>query len=469
VTGSNKARPVRILVVEDDPRLLEILLRHLGRIGYDVQGAGNGFEAVQITDQQSVDVILTDIRMPGMDGETLLSIVRDRHPETKVVLMTAFGSVDAAVDALKAGAYSYVCKPFKVEEIAVVLRNASREILLARQVDSLSGDPRGRYSADRLIGRSDPMKEVRRFIRESAAVAAPILVTGRSGTGKEMAVRAIHHEGPRATGPLISVNCAAIPEALFESAMFGHARGAFTGADREQIGLIEQSNGGTLFLDEVAEMPLPQQAKLLRVLQERELQPIGSTRLVELDLRIICATNRSIEAMVRQGEFREDLFYRINVLPLRMPELHERPEDIPILAEHLLAEVARENGCQAGGFTEDALHRLRGHRWPGNVRELRNCIERALLRARHPLIDAADLEELLPAGTAPHAPAAPGRELESTAIAKGETLAEVEKAHIERVLAQCEWNRSAAARVLGIDRRTLYSKIQRHGLIGPLR
>ncbi|HYG67723.1 MAG TPA: sigma-54 dependent transcriptional regulator, partial [Anaeromyxobacteraceae bacterium] len=366
------------------------------------------------------------------------------------------------VEAMRAGAYTYVVKPFKVEVIASALRNVARELALHREVEDLRRVVRGRWSADRLIGGSERMREVRRAIREAAEVTATVLLTGRSGTGKEVAARAIHFGGPRAAAAFVPVNCAAIPESLFESAMFGHRRGAFTGATESAAGLVEQSSGGTLFLDEVGEIPLSQQAKLLRVLQDGEVLPLGSPRPVAVDLRVVAATNRPLEAMVARGAFREDLFYRLNVLRIELPTLAERSDDVPALAEHLLLDVAREAGTPALGFTETALEALRRHRWPGNVRELRNAIERATLAARGRRIDVADLPPAV------RCPAAPGGPPTEEPIA-GLTLADVEKAHVERVLAMTGWNRSAAARVLDIDRRTLFAKIRRYGLVGPLR
>jgi DNA-binding NtrC family response regulator len=428
-------------------------------MGYAVTSAPGGGLALQLLADAPADVVVSDIRMPGMDGRTLLQVVRERFPDTKVVLMTAFGSVDDAVEAMKAGAYTYVTKPFKVEELAAVLRNAARETALSREVATLRKTVRGKWSPDRLIGNSPVMQEVRRAIRDAAQVSAAVLITGRSGSGKEMAARGIHFEGPRAAGPFVPVNCAAIPEALFESAMFGHRRGAFTGASESHVGFIEQSNGGTLFLDEVGDIPQGQQAKFLRVLQDSELTPVGATKPVRVDLRIIAATNRNLEAMVSAEEFREDLYYRLNVLRIQMPELGERRGDVPALAEHLLIEIAQDHGTGALGFTNAALEALANHTWPGNVRELRNVLERALLSARGRRVDASDLPPIARG-------AVPGGE---PALPHALTLAEVEKAHIEKVLGLCGWNRSAAARVLGIDRRTLFSKIQRYGLIGKLR
>jgi DNA-binding NtrC family response regulator len=467
VTAPAEPRPgaLRVLVVEDDPRLLDILTKHLDRIGYAVRGAGGAAAALQLLEAAPSDVVLSDVRMPGMDGRTLLAEVRARHPAAKVVLMTAFGSVDDAVEAMQAGAYSYVVKPFKVETVAAVLRNAAREIELHREVEGLRRSARWRDSAERLVGTSPPIREVRRALREAAEVLATVLITGPSGTGKELAARAIHYGGPRAEGPFVPVNCAAVPEPLFESALFGHRRGAFTGAVDSQPGFVEQSSGGTLFLDEVAEIPLGQQAKLLRVLQESEVTPVGSPRAVKVDLRVVAAANRDLEAMVRRGAFREDLFYRLNVLRIEMPPLAARREDVPPLAEHLLVDIARAHGAPALGFTEEALAVLAGYGWPGNVRELRNAIERAFVSARGRRIDAADL----PAAVRQQGTIPGERAGDETGKVPTLTLAELEKAHIERVLAMTGWNRSLAARLLGVDRRTIFAKIQRYGLVGPLR
>ncbi len=465
MTHPTRNRPpnrVEVLVVEDDAGMLKIVTRHLDRMGYAVRGFTSGARALEAVNDRAPQVIVSDIRMPGMDGRTLLQIVHDKHPAIRVVLMTAFGNVDDAVEAIKAGAYSYLCKPFKMDEVASVLRNISRELALEQQVSTLQEAVGGRYTADRLIGQSAPMRRARSQIREAAALCTPVCITGRSGTGKELAARAIHFESTRASAPFVPVNCAAIPAPLFESEMFGHAKGAFTGAEQAQKGLIELSSGGTLFLDEVGEIPFAQQAKLLRVLDQSELRPLGSPQNIPVDLRIVSATNRSLEAMVRQGQFREDLFYRINVFHVAMPELSARPSDIPALADHLLVELGTDhnNAMRSPGFSDEALTALAQHRWPGNVRELRNVIERAMVNAAGQLIDVALLPPPISQSPTPPQPEAIPADLDLT-------LAEVEHQHIERVLTHCQWNRSAAAKILGIDRRTLYSKIQKYGLITP--
>ncbi len=453
---------IRVIVTEDDARMRDILVRHLERMGYAVRAAADAAATLELLRGGPAEVVLSDVRMPGMDGLTLLQVLRQKWPELRVVLMTAFGSVDAAVAAMQAGAYSYVTKPFKVEEVAAVLRNATREVTLTRQLARLDRAVRTCFSVERLIGNSAAMQEVRRQVREAACLSAPVLITGRSGTGKELAARAIHHSGPRSAGPFVPVNCAAIPETLFESEMFGHQRGAFSGATDEQPGILEQSSGGTLFLDEVGEIPRPQQAKFLRVLEEREVRRLGASKARPVDLRVICATNRDLNAMVKQGDFREDLYFRLNVLEVRMPELAARPEDIGPLADHLLAELVDATGVPCHGFEPEALELLAAQNWPGNVRELRNIVERAMVRAGARRISAADLPAELR-----RAPLPRGGPSEDGPRPQLLSLAELERGHIAEVLTACGWNRSLAAQVLGIDRRTLFSKIQRYGLVGP--
>jgi two-component system, NtrC family, response regulator AtoC len=447
-------RPLSVLVVEDDPRLLDIITSHLDRTGYAVRSAPGAAAALERLGEGPCDVVVSDVRMAGMDGRALLSEVRERFPPCRVVLMTAFGSVGQAVEAMQSGAYFYVAKPFKMEVLFAILRNIAREVALGAEVAGLRRAVQEQWSSERLVGRSPAMEAVRQAIREAARIPSTVLVTGPSGTGKELCARAIHCEGPRAAGPFVPVNCAAIPDPLFESALFGHARGAFTGAVEDQPGFIERSSGGTLLLDEIGEIPLAHQAKLLRVLEDGELRPVGAPRSIRVDLRVVATTNRDLGAAVEDGSFRTDLFYRLAVVHIQMPPLSRRLEDLPALAGHLLADAAREHGVPSLGLTEEALEALARHPWPGNVRELKNVLERALLAVVGRRIDAADL-----------------RFAAEDAFGPGEarSLAEVEKEHVEQVLAACGWNRTAAARALGIDCRTLNGKIRLHGLVGPLR
>lgn len=452
---------IEVVVTEDDTRMLEIITRHLRRMGYAVRPAQGASEALDLLRERPAHVLLSDIRMPGMDGRSLLQLVHAKYPDLKVILMTAFGSVDDAVQAMQEGAYSYVTKPFKVEEIAVVLQDATRELALGA-APSPGTDTPGPMS--RLMGSSRRMEEVRRQIQDAGLVQSPVLITGRSGTGKEVAARSIHYGGSRSGGPFVPVNCAAIPETLFESEMFGFARGAFTGATTAKSGLIAQSHGGTIFLDEAGEIPLKEQAKLLRVLEERKVRRLGETDATPVDVRIVCATNRSLEAMVKKGEFREDLFYRLNVLRIHMPELSERPEDIPPLVDKFLVELAEENQIRMPGYEDGFLEELQARSWPGNVRELRNHLEVALVRSAGRRLTPGDLPDASPSRES--RPDSTGSGSPGGAAGGLPSLAEVEKEHIHQVLKACRWNRSAAAKVLGIDRRTLFSKIQRYGLVG---
>jgi len=446
-------RPLSVLVVEDDPRLLDILISHLMRAGYAVRGATDAAAALERLREAAPDVVVSDVRMAGMDGRALLPRVREQHPACRVVLMTAFGSVAQAVEAMQSGAYFYLAKPFKVEVLFAILRNIAREKALGAEAAGLRRAVKEQWSSERLGGRSPAMESVRQAIREAARVQSTVLITGPSGTGKELCARAIHCEGPRASGPFVPVNCAAIPASLFESALFGHCRGAFTGAVEDQPGSIERSSGGTLLLDEIGEIPAAHQAKLLRVLEDGEIQRVGSPRPIRVDLRVLATTDRDLAAAVEQGNFRADLFYRLAVVHIQMPPLSRRLEDLPSLTGHLLADAAREHGVPSLGLTAEALEALARHPWPGNVRELKNVLERALLSAVGRRIDAADLR------------------FTSEGAGAGEalSLAEVEKEHVEQALTAYGWNRTAAARALGIDARTLNSKIKQHGLIGPLR
>ncbi|MCC6527609.1 MAG: sigma-54-dependent Fis family transcriptional regulator [Polyangiaceae bacterium] len=443
--------------------MVDILAKHLDRLGYAVSTATGGAEALLLVEQGlRPDVVLADIRMPGMDGRTLMTELLRRVSEVRVVLMTAFGAISDAVEAMREGAYWYLTKPFKVEEAAVVLRHATAELTMGRRLQRLERTVRDLYRPERYLGRSERAQATRRDMLRAAELRTVVLITGETGSGKELAAHIIHASGPRANGPFVPVNCSAIPETLFESELFGHKRGAFTGATQDSPGLVEEAEGGTLFLDEVGELPLSQQPKLLRLLEEGEVRRVGERLARKVDVRVIAATNRSLEALVRAGQFRQDLFYRLAALVLPLPTLAERAEDIPLLAEALLVEVAHAAGVRAKGFTAAALAALARYAWPGNVRELRNAIEQALFRARGPTIDEANLPGWLTLRTAPTSEPSGARDAATLA-----TLDEIERAHIERVLGETGWNRSRAAEILGIDRRTLFTRVQRYGLVGP--
>ncbi|MEW6749500.1 MAG: sigma-54 dependent transcriptional regulator [Candidatus Latescibacterota bacterium] len=444
------AEQAHVLVVDDDVKMQRMLEKFLVREGYRVSLAGSGQEALEKLGAGDLDVVLSDIRMPAMDGMQLLRQIRERCPQATVIMMTAFGSVGSAVEAMKQGAYDYISKPFKMDEVLIVLSRVAEEKRLRRQLVSMREELTERYSFDRLIGKSRPMQEVYDLIRRVAQTTATVLVTGRSGTGKELVARAIHFNSRRSDSPFVPVNCSAIPEELLESELFGHVRGAFTGAVGDRPGLFLEADGGTLFLDEVTEMGTELQAKLLRVLQEREVRAVGSARQVMVDVRIIAATNQEPEGLVRAGSLREDLYYRLNVIPIRLPSLRERLEDIPLLVEHFLEKHAAEVGSRKQ-ISPEAIAALMRHTWPGNVRELENVVERGAVLSRGEVIGAEDLPEVL-------------RSAEGGLLARAGreemTLDELEREYILLVLDKTEGNQTRAAQILGIDRRTLYRKLQ---------
>ncbi len=440
------AAPERLLVVDDTPTALEILTRTLGACGYAVISASSVAEAVRALEAGPFDLVLTDYRMPGASGMDLVRHVRENLPGIGVVMVTGYGSIQGAVSAVKLGADEYLAKPFTDEELAASVRRAL-EAALARRAAGVAPGPTGAATRG-IVGGSEPMRKVREAIARAAQSSAAVLVTGESGTGKELAARAIHYAGARAAAAFVAVNVAAIPEPLAESELFGYVKGAFTGALETRAGFFQAADGGTLFLDEVGGMAPGIQAKLLRALQDRDVTMVGARRAAKVDARVIAATNQDLAALVRRGSFREDLYYRLNVLAIDLPPLRERGDDILELAGHFLAQFARENGREPPRFTRRALAALRRHSWPGNVRELANLVQRLVVMTEGAEIDAADLPSLL------RFAAAPGR-------GAARTLAEVEAEHVLAVLASAGGNRTRAAGILGIDRKTLGQKLQR--------
>jgi DNA-binding NtrC family response regulator len=433
---------MNVLVVDNDPETVTTLRRHLEGEGWRVSTVTSGADAVAALEREEFAVVLTDLVMEPVDGLAVLREAQRLQPRSRVILMTAYGSLETAIDALRHGAYDYLTKPFKLAELTVVVRRALEEQSLREENRRLREEMERRYSFDNILGRSKAMQLVFDQIRAVAESEATVLLLGDSGTGKELVARAIHFNSPRRSNPFVAVNCAAIPDTLLESELFGHEKGAFTGADRKRRGLFVEANGGTLFLDEISEMPLTLQVKLLRALQDWVIRPVGGNEEIRLDLRVISATNRDLAAFVRQGRFREDLYYRLAVIPIRIPGLKERPEDIPLLAEHFLHRAAKTNNKQIDGFDPEALKWLLSHRWPGNVRELENVVERAVTLAQGPLITRSDLRtELTPS------------DLGQSAIRP--TLAEVEMQYIRRVLAETRGDKRAAAQILGVSVRTL--------------
>lgn len=441
-----------ILVVDDDVEMRELLRDVLTDRGHRVGVAQDGKEALKAMSERDYPVVLTDLRMGGMPGDELLSEIKHSYPDTNVIVMTAFGSVESAIEAMKLGAYDYLTKPVKTDEVVLTIEKALREAALRREVNTLRRAVHKEYSFHQILGKSKPMQEVFDLIRRVADSTTNVLITGESGTGKELAAKAIHYNSPRREGPFVPVNCAAIPEPLLESELFGHVRGAFTDAKTDKRGLFEEASGGTLFLDEISELPLLLQAKLLRAIQEREIRRVGATRSVSVDVRIIAATNLALAEEVKAKKFREDLFYRLNVIEIRMPPLRERREDIPLLVEAFLKKCAEASKKPVRGIGESALALMMDYPWPGNVRELENVVERALTLAR--------TERILPEDLPPTIRGARGdRRILDEAAERTLPLHDVEKEYIQRILEKTGGNKYQAAQVLGIDRKTLYRKL----------
>ncbi len=449
-----------VLVVDDEEPLRQLLSVILRDAGYEARAVSSAADALKEVAARDYDLVLTDVRMPRTDGLALLRELHRLQPGLTVVVMSAYGSHDAAIEAMKAGAYDYLSKPFKPDDVVLLLRKAEERERLARENRRLRAELAAGYRPENLVGASAAMGDVLRQLRKVAPQKTTVLVEGESGTGKELVARALHELSPRASFPFVAVNCGAIPGELMESELFGHVKGAFTDAARDKRGLAAEADGGTLFLDEVGELPLGLQVKLLRLLQEEEVRPVGDTRARRVDVRVVAATGRALRAAVERGEFREDLFWRLNVVAVRLPPLRERPGDIPLLAEHFLARLRRlRPELPTMGLSAGAREALLAHRWPGNVRELEHAIERAVVLAEGPEIGEDDLPESVRDRPAPPAAAAPGGDL-SLRRALQATEAQVLRAALERT----GGNRTRAAELLGISYRALLYKIKDHGL-----
>jgi DNA-binding NtrC family response regulator len=442
----------QILIVDNEPEMCSLLSDILKEEGYEVATAASGEKALAKMGERDFTVIITDLNMKGMPGMTLLKEIKRLQPDINVIIMTAFGSVETAIEAMKQGAYDYVMKPVKSDEIVLITGKAVREVQLRREVVSLRRAVEKEFSFNQILGKSKPMQAVFELIRRITPSPSSVLITGESGTGKELVARAIHYNSPRAQGPFIPVNCAAIPENLLESEMFGHMKGSFTDAKSDRKGLFEEAQGGTLFLDEISELPISLQAKLLRVLQEKEIRRVGGTRSIPVDARVIAATNLDLAGEVKAKRFREDLYYRMNVIEVHMPALRERTEDIPLLALHFVKKYAEPMKKSVAGLTEGALALLMDYNWPGNVRELENVIERGVTLTRAEKIGSEDLPQAVRGDSG-------DRHMIEEAAEKTRTLAEVERAYILRVMEKTAGNKYQAAQVLGIDRKTLYRKL----------
>jgi DNA-binding NtrC family response regulator len=440
--------PHRVLVVEDDPEMLALVCEHLEGEGYAAAGTGDGAGALARLRAEEFDVVLTDLRMPGVDGMEVLKAARESRPGVPVILVTAFGSIQTAIQAIRQGAYDYVTKPFSLEEISLLVGRALEDRRLRAENLSLRQELEGRYRFENLLGKSAAMQAVFALIRQAAPGDTNVLITGESGTGKELVAKALHYNSARAVRPFVPVNCAAVPASLLESELFGHVKGAFTGAVKARRGLFREAEGGTLFLDEIGDMAPELQAKLLRAIEDHTLRPVGSDEAIPVDLRLMAATNKDIAARIREGLFREDLYYRLAVIPIQLPPLRERREDIPLLAEHFLRRAVAASGREIRGFTPDAMAALLRHPWPGNVRELENVVERAVTLTAG---DQVTWEALLLEASPAPAPAA----LLAQA-ARRPTLEDLTAEYVALVLREVGGDKAKAAEILGVSKRTLY-------------
>jgi two-component system response regulator HydG len=452
----------RVLVVEDDEAMRSLVLEDLAERGMAVRGAANLHDALSAMAADIFDVVVSDLNMPGGTGLELCQRVRERDPQLPVILFTAFGSLDAAIGAIRNGAYDFLTKPVELDQLALAVERAASLRALRSEVATLRAAVRQGRRGSRIEGTSAPMLRLRETITQLAGTQATVLVHGESGTGKELVARELHELGPRAQGPFVAENIAAIPPQLLESALFGHVKGAFTGASARRDGLLLRAHGGTLLLDEVGELPLELQPKLLRVLEERRVRPVGSDQEVAFDVRLIAATHRDLAAAVDAGTFRRDLYYRLAVLELEVPPLRERGRDVLLLAQAFIDQFAKESGRPIRGLHPEAAARLLAWSWPGNVRELRNVIEHAVLVCRGTEVAPADLPDRLRA-----LPAAPPPLRAAEAEPELLPLDVIEKRHILAVLRALGGNKAQAARVLGVGRKTLYRKLELWGELAP--
>ncbi len=446
----------RVMVVDDDRAMCEVLELGLRKRGFDVLWHTDPLEALRVLPNEDIEVVVADLNMPGLRGTELCSRVLANRPEVPVIVITAFGSLETAIAATRAGAYDFVTKPFEVDTLALVLQRAVQHRALREEVKTLRRAVASTQRFDELIGTSAAMKKVFDLIARVAETDVSVLISGESGTGKEMVAHAIHRKSGRAQGPFVAINCAAVPEQLLESELFGHTKGAFTDARMARKGLFQQAHGGTLFLDEIGDLPLPLQPKLLRALQERKVRPVGGDVEVPIDVRIVSATNRDLEAAVEERRFRDDLYFRINVVQIGLPSLRSRGGDVLLLAQHFIDSYAARQSKRVIGLAPKAAERLLAYSFPGNVRELQNCMERAVALTSYDQIGVDDLPEKV----RDHRPAQ--LLLTSPDSAELVSLEEIERRYILHVLDALGGNKAMVAQILGVDRRTLYRKLDRY-------
>jgi DNA-binding NtrC family response regulator len=444
----------RILVVEDEDKLRRVIELQLLSAGFEVDKAASAEEGLKIVDR--ADLALTDLKLPNMSGLDLLALIRRQNSLVPVIVMTAYGSVETAVEAMKAGATDFLMKPFSLDHLMQVIHKALEVRALRDENRQLKAELGRRYEFDNIIGRSPAMQEIFATIERVGPTRATVLLAGESGVGKDLIARAIHFHSPRKDRPMVKINCTALPENLMESELFGYEKGAFTGANVSKPGKFEQADTGTVFLDEIGDVPANIQVKLLRVLQEREFERLGSNVTRRIDVRVVAATNRDLREALEQGAFREDLYYRLNVVPLNIPPLRERKQDIPFLANHFIRKLAPDMGCQVEAITDAAMEKLAGYHWPGNVRELENVIERSLVMCSGTELDAADIK----LENAPR----PRAQADNRFLPEGLTLDDYEREIIREALRRADGNKSQAARLLGLTRNALRYRLTQMGM-----
>jgi two-component system response regulator HydG len=443
---NNSSGKEHILVVDDSPDTLEVLQRNLESKGYRVFTAPGAVEAIKILESTAMDLVITDLKMPNVDGLSLVRHIQENFKDTEVMMITGYPSIEGAVEAVKTGAEEYLAKPFTDEELFTAVKRVLDKLYERRTVLKQTRKPL--VNRHGLIGESKAMRKVLNAIEKAAASSATVLITGESGTGKELVARAIHYNSPRASAPFVPINCGGIPETLLESELFGYVKGSFTGATETRAGFFQTAEGGTIFLDEISETSLSMQVKLLRVLQDKEVIMVGERRPQKVDVRIIAATNKDLQSLLNKGSFREDLYYRLNVITIDVPPLREREEDILLLVNHFAVKYAKESGKTTPRFSENALQVLKSYYWPGNARELENIIQRLVIMSEGDIVDVADLPSLM-------------RFSALSGIGPQRTLAAVEAEYILSVLASVDKNKTKAAEILGIDRKTLREKLKK--------
>jgi DNA-binding NtrC family response regulator len=446
---------IHILVAEDEVNIRNALVTMLEKKGHQVRGVGTAEEALAQLEAVRMNLVITDLKMPGIGGMELLRRLKSQWPDTEVVVMTAYGSIDTAVEAMRLGAYDYLTKPIDRERFPIVVDKALERHALASENKQLRDRLETRTRFEQMVGESEPMQRVYTLVETVAESDVTVLLTGESGTGKELVARAIHHKSARANGPFVTLNCGALPENLFESELFGYDKGAFTGAMTTKVGRFELADGGTLLLDEVGELSLKSQVDFLRVLETKEFRRLGGTKLIKVDTRIIAATNRNLEEAIKQADFREDLYYRLNVVPIRLPALRERADDILLLVERFLAEFSSHHHREPKEVSREAMKLLRLYSWPGNIRQLRNLMERLVVTVKDPTIQPEHLPEEIQASK---------ENARTMLVTLGSSLEEIEREAIRRTLAEVTNHREKAAKLLGISLRALQYKIKEYGI-----